>query len=144
MTGFRGKSPLLSRACPTILPSCCWASKEGTDVANHPHKRKVTRLRIRNMGFAEKYKRGLLPRYGNRPLKASQVLETQLQTKLQVASIQSTGGLAEFAVGNLVVSAAARSGQDEVGPVEYVESLSLKLKVYAFGEFEDLGEGHVG
>ena len=96
------------------------------------------------MGFTQKYKRGLFPRYGNKPLKASQVLETQLQTKLQVTSIQSTGGLAEFAVGNLVVSAAARSGQDEVGPIEYVEGLPLKLKVYTFGEFEDLGQCHVG
>ena len=96
------------------------------------------------MGFTQKYKRGLFPRYGNKPLKASQVLETQLQTKLQIASIQSTGGLSEFPVGNLVVSAAARSRQDEVGPIEYVESLPLKLQVYTFGEFEDLGQGHVG
>ena len=96
------------------------------------------------MGFTQKYKRGLFPQYGNKPLKASRVLETQLQTKLQIASIQSTGGLSEFAVGDLVVSAAARRGQDEVGPIEYVESLPLKLEVYTFGEFEHLGQGHIG
>ena len=70
-------------------------------------------------------------------------LEAQLQSKLQVTSIQSAGSRSERAVGDFVVSSTACGCQEEVCPVEYVESLSVKLQVDPFGELEDLAQGHI-
>ena len=71
-------------------------------------------------------------------------LEVQVQSKLQVTSVQGTGSLTEVTGPDFVVTSAACGCQEEVGTVEHVEPLGFELQAHALRELEGLGKGHVG
>jgi len=63
------------------------------------------------------------------PRIARRRLEDELKAKLHVPRVQRASGFAKFAVRDLIVSATPGSCEDEVSPVEYVETCCFKLHI---------------
>jgi len=88
--------------------------------------------------------KGLVSVIGNKPLNQVTVwLEAQLQTELQLTRIERAGGLAKVAALEVVVRSTTGGSEDEVGTVEYVETVGVELQVDPFRELENLGHGHI-
>src|SRR5882757_5087894 len=75
---------------------------------------------------------------------ASPLLERQFQVELHLTRIKRSTGLTKVREAHVVIGAATYRGQQEVGAVEHVECLPLKLQVYALCNLEHLGQRHVG
>ena len=81
-------------------------------------------------------------------------LEAKLHAELHFAGIQSPGRLAKVANwlkvasrgaqgGVLVVRSSACGCKDEIRTIEYIEGIRIELHADPFGDFEDLGHGHI-
>src|SRR6185437_6526830 len=65
------------------------------------------------------------------------------QSELKVAGIQCASSFSEVRIAHIVVASTAGCSQQEVGTVEYVETLRFELKVHLLGDLEDLAQGHI-